>query len=47
MNTGAACIEINEVGPRDGLQIEKAFVPTEEKLSWSMRYPNVDSPELK
>ncbi|MVW70297.1 hydroxymethylglutaryl-CoA lyase [Bordetella sp. 15P40C-2] len=33
MNTGASRIEINEVGPRDGLQIEKAFVPTEEKIA--------------
>ncbi|MCD0501582.1 hydroxymethylglutaryl-CoA lyase [Bordetella petrii] len=34
MNTGAPRIEINEVGPRDGLQIEKAFVPTEEKIAF-------------
>jgi len=34
MNTGAARIEINEVGPRDGLQIEKAFVPTDEKVAF-------------
>lgn len=27
-------IEINEVGPRDGLQIEKRFVPTEDKIRW-------------
>ncbi|MCP1313446.1 MULTISPECIES: hydroxymethylglutaryl-CoA lyase [unclassified Halomonas] len=27
-------IEINEVGPRDGLQIEKRFVPTAEKIRW-------------
>ncbi len=33
MNTGTPSIEINEVGPRDGLQIEKAFVPTEEKIA--------------
>src|SRR5262249_47811263 len=26
-------ITISEVGPRDGLQIEKAFVPTEEKIA--------------
>ncbi|MBO9357640.1 hydroxymethylglutaryl-CoA lyase [Bordetella petrii] len=34
MNTGTARIEINEVGPRDGLQIEQAFVPTEEKIAF-------------
>lgn len=33
MNTGTPRIEINEVGPRDGLQIEKTFVPTEEKIT--------------
>ena len=33
MNTGTPSIEINEVGPRDGLQIEKAFVSTEEKIA--------------
>lgn len=27
-------IEINEVGPRDGLQIEKRFVPTVDKIRW-------------
>ena len=27
-------IEINEVAPRDGLQIEASFVPTEEKIRW-------------
>ena len=27
-------IEINEVAPRDGLQIEARFVPTEEKIRW-------------
>ena len=27
-------IEINEVAPRDGLQIEARFVPTEEKIHW-------------
>ena len=29
-----AKIEINEVAPRDGLQIEARFVPTEEKIRW-------------
>jgi len=33
LNTGTSRIEINEVGPRDGLQIEKTFVPTEEKIA--------------
>lgn len=33
MNTGTPSIEINEVGPRDGLQIEKTFVSTEEKIA--------------
>jgi len=33
MNTGTPSIEINEVGPRDGLQIEKAFVATEDKVA--------------
>lgn len=28
------CIEINEVSPRDGLQMEKAFVPTENKIAY-------------
>lgn len=27
-------VEINEVAPRDGLQIETRFVPTEEKIRW-------------
>lgn len=27
-------IEINEVSPRDGLQMEKAFVPTEQKIAY-------------
>ncbi|WP_447555202.1 hydroxymethylglutaryl-CoA lyase [Vreelandella sp. EE22] len=27
-------IEINEVAPRDGLQIESRFVPTQEKIRW-------------
>ena len=27
-------IEINEVAPRDGLQIEARFVPTEDKIRW-------------
>ena len=30
MNT----IRIHEVGPRDGLQIEKAIVPTAKKIAW-------------
>lgn len=34
MNTGPARIEINEVGPRDGLQIEKAMVPTDDKVAF-------------
>lgn len=33
MSTGAPRIEINEVGPRDGLQIERALVPTEDKIA--------------
>lgn len=33
MNTGPAQIEINEVGPRDGLQIEKALVATDDKVA--------------
>lgn len=33
MNTGLAQIEINEVGPRDGLQIEKALVATDDKVA--------------
>jgi len=32
MNAGPAKIEINEVGPRDGLQIEKALVATDDKV---------------
>jgi len=32
--TGPARIEINEVGPRDGLQIEKAMVPTDDKVAF-------------
>lgn len=32
MKRGAARIEINEVGPRDGLQIEKTFVATADKI---------------
>lgn len=32
MQKGAMRIEINEVGPRDGLQIERANVPTPEKI---------------
>jgi len=31
---GPARIEINEVGPRDGLQIEKAMVPTDAKVAF-------------
>ncbi|MFD4837102.1 hydroxymethylglutaryl-CoA lyase [Achromobacter sp. NPDC058515] len=34
MNTGPARIEINEVGPRDGLQIEKAMVSTDDKVAF-------------
>ena len=34
MNRGADRIEINEVGPRDGLQIEKTIVPTHEKIAF-------------
>lgn len=33
MNTGPSRIAINEVGPRDGLQIEKAFVATDDKVA--------------
>lgn len=33
MNTGTPRIEINEVGPRDGLQIEKTFVATDDKVA--------------
>lgn len=33
MPTGAPRIEINEVGPRDGLQIERALVPTDDKIA--------------
>ena len=29
-------IYMNEVGTRDGLQMEAAFVPTEDKMRWSM-----------
>ncbi|MCD0498037.1 hydroxymethylglutaryl-CoA lyase [Achromobacter spanius] len=34
MNAGPAKIEINEVGPRDGLQIEKALVATDDKVAF-------------
>ncbi|KRC73059.1 hydroxymethylglutaryl-CoA lyase [Achromobacter sp. Root83] len=34
MNTGPARIEINEVGPRDGLQIEKTIVSTDDKVAF-------------
>ena len=33
MQTGAPKVEINEVGPRDGLQIEPVNVPTTEKIA--------------
>ncbi len=33
MNAGPAKIAINEVGPRDGLQIEKALVATDDKVA--------------
>ena len=33
MKKGAARVEINEVGPRDGLQIEAAHVPTPDKIA--------------
>lgn len=33
MKHGAPKVEINEVGPRDGLQIEKAQVPTADKIA--------------
>ena len=33
MNAGPAKIEINEVGPRDGLQIEQALVATDDKVA--------------
>ena len=31
---GSPSVEINEVAPRDGLQIEARFVPTDEKIRW-------------
>lgn len=34
MNTGSVRIEINEVGPRDGLQIEKTLVSTDDKIAF-------------
>ena len=34
MNQGPARIEINEVGPRDGLQIEKTLVSTDDKVAF-------------
>lgn len=34
MNAGPAKIEINEVGPRDGLQIEKTLVATDDKVAF-------------
>lgn len=34
MNAGPVKIEINEVGPRDGLQIEKALVATDDKVAF-------------
>ena len=35
MNTlGAARIAIHEVAPRDGLQMENVFVPTDDKVAW-------------
>ena len=34
MNTGSPKIEINEVAPRDGLQIEKVQVPTDDKIAF-------------
>ncbi|WP_459615808.1 hydroxymethylglutaryl-CoA lyase [Bordetella sp. 2513F-2] len=34
MKAGPARIEINEVGPRDGLQIEQAMVPTDAKVAF-------------
>lgn len=34
MNAGPTKIEINEVGPRDGLQIEKALVATDDKVAF-------------
>ncbi|MGE8568524.1 MAG: hydroxymethylglutaryl-CoA lyase [Achromobacter sp.] len=34
MNAGPTKIEINEVGPRDGLQIEKTLVATDDKVAF-------------
>ncbi|MCL4810484.1 MAG: hypothetical protein KJ062_22195 [Thermoanaerobaculia bacterium] len=34
MTASAARVVLHEVGPRDGLQAEKAVVPTETKLRW-------------
>lgn len=31
---GAARVALHEVAPRDGLQIEPVFVPTEQKIAW-------------
>lgn len=33
MMKGTTRVEINEVGPRDGLQIEAAHVPTPDKIA--------------
>lgn len=34
MHAGSPVIEINEVGPRDGLQIEARMVPTDDKIAF-------------
>ncbi|MET0186093.1 MAG: hydroxymethylglutaryl-CoA lyase, partial [Achromobacter sp.] len=34
MNRGPHLIEVNEVGPRDGLQIEPVFVATDDKVAF-------------
>ena len=34
MPRGSERVTLNEVAPRDGLQIEPRFVPTEEKIRW-------------
>ena len=34
METGARRVALHEVAPRDGLQIEQVFVPTEKKIAW-------------
>ncbi|GAB3057914.1 hydroxymethylglutaryl-CoA lyase [Virgibacillus ainsalahensis] len=47
MTTWPEFVQLKEVGPRDGLQNEKSFVPTDDKIAWINMLSNTGVKEIE